>query len=410
MPNEIDSRIDPRRVIFPLGLGTALSLMGDTTLYTVLPTHTSEAGIALGTVGLMLSINRIIRILANEPIGKAYDRLPRRWLFVPSLFIGAISTALYAYDGGLLPMLVGRLLWGLAWAGIWVGGATIILDISNDQQRGQWTGIYQIWFFLGAGLGAAIGGFLTDWIGYHQTMWLSALITALGGFAALFGLPETKPSCSDPVTRIKTSNSWKWYRDRTLCLAMILQAMNRMLFAGVLASTMALLVEEYLHPNDILLGIGTVTGLLMLGRTLFNVISAPLSGVISDRLGNRWSATLGSALLAFASMCLIALGKPFALVMGILVGAAASGGLQTLTTALLGDQIPLELRGRAIGVLHTSADLGGAIGPLFAYPLLLSMGYGFLYLFCAGLMGITTIILILSRNTFTKRTVSFGGT
>lgn len=50
MPHEIDPRINPRRVIFPLGLGTALSLMGDTTLYTILPTHTSEAGIALGAV------------------------------------------------------------------------------------------------------------------------------------------------------------------------------------------------------------------------------------------------------------------------------------------------------------------------------------------------------------------------
>ena len=38
--------IHPARVLFPLGLGTALSLVGDTTLYAVLPTHTAEAGVA----------------------------------------------------------------------------------------------------------------------------------------------------------------------------------------------------------------------------------------------------------------------------------------------------------------------------------------------------------------------------
>ena len=49
----------------PLGLGTALSLMGDATLYTVLPTHTAEAGIPLSSVGIMLGINRAVRILLN---------------------------------------------------------------------------------------------------------------------------------------------------------------------------------------------------------------------------------------------------------------------------------------------------------------------------------------------------------
>lgn len=122
-----ETSIHPRQVLFPLGLGTALSLMGDGTLYTVLPTHTADAGIALSSVGIILGINRAVRLLLNGPAGLAYDRFPRRWLFVPALFIGAISTAVYAATHGFWPLLVGRLLWGLAWSGIWVGGATVIL-------------------------------------------------------------------------------------------------------------------------------------------------------------------------------------------------------------------------------------------------------------------------------------------
>lgn len=122
-----ETSIHPRQVLFPLGLGTALSLMGDGTLYTVLPTHTADAGIALSSVGIILGVNRAVRLLLNGPAGLAYDRFPRRWLFVPALFIGAISTAVYAATHGFWPLLVGRLLWGLAWSGIWVGGATVIL-------------------------------------------------------------------------------------------------------------------------------------------------------------------------------------------------------------------------------------------------------------------------------------------
>ena len=152
----------PSRVLFPLGLGTALSLMGDATLYTVLPTHTSEVGIALGSVGIILGVNRAVRVFLNSPAGLAYDRWPRRRLFVPALFIGALSTMVYAATHGFWPLLVGRLLWGLAWSGIWVGGATIILDVTTDQDRGRWTGLYQTWFFLGAALGAFAGGLLTE--------------------------------------------------------------------------------------------------------------------------------------------------------------------------------------------------------------------------------------------------------
>ncbi len=87
------SKIDPGKVLLPLGLGTALSLMGDATLYTVLPTHAAEAGIALAAVGIILSANRFIRLFLNGPAGYAYDRSPRRRLFIPALFIGALSTA-----------------------------------------------------------------------------------------------------------------------------------------------------------------------------------------------------------------------------------------------------------------------------------------------------------------------------
>ena len=150
--------VHPGKVLFPLALGTALSLVGDTTLYAVLPTHTAEAGIALGSVGIILSANRVVRVFLSGPAGLVYDRYPRRRLFVPALFVGALSTAVYAATRGFWPFLAGRLLWGLAWSGIWVGGATVILDVTTVRDRGRWTGLYQIWYFLGAGLGAFAAG------------------------------------------------------------------------------------------------------------------------------------------------------------------------------------------------------------------------------------------------------------
>jgi MFS family permease len=137
--------------LWPLGFATALSLMGDATLYAVLPTHFADAGIAIGSVGIILSINRFIRLLTNGPAGWVFDRLPdRRATFLGSLVLGVGSTMLYALSTGLEALFMARLLWGLAWSGIWIGGNAIVLQMAPQSQRGHWVGVFQVWFFGGS--------------------------------------------------------------------------------------------------------------------------------------------------------------------------------------------------------------------------------------------------------------------
>jgi MFS family permease len=391
------SKIHPAKVLFPLGLGTAFSLMGDATLYTVLPIHTVDAGIALSSVGIILAVNRVIRVFLNGPAGLAYDRWPRRRLFVPALFIGALSTAIYAATRGFWPLLVGRLLWGLAWSGIWVGGATIVLDVTTDQDRGRWTGLYQTWFFVGAGLGAFAGGLLTDWIGYTATMWSGAALTTLGGLAALFLLPETRearPAANSPRER----NNPKLRVHRGLWVVAVLQGINRFATAGVLAATMGLLVQERVQAAEIGLGVATLTGALLAGRTLLGMAAAPLAGTLSDWLGDRWRVAawgLGSGALGLA---LLAGSAPVVILAGIALGAVAGGGVQSIAITLTGDLVSQKQRGRAIGLLHTVGDLGSAVGPLVAYALLPWTGLGAVYLLCAELFVAGLMLVLWSRS------------
>ena len=386
--------LHPAKVLFPLGIGTALSLMGDATLYTVLPTHTAEASIALSGVGIILGVNRAVRVFLNGPAGLAYDRWPRRRLFIPALFIGALSTAVYAATSGFWPLLVGRLMWGLAWSGIWVGGAAIIMDVTTDQNRGRWTGLYQTWFFLGAALGAFVGGLLTDRVGYATTMWIGATLTACGGAVALFLLPETrsiKPGGEagslgkNPVSPAAKKTGPMPHIDRGLWLAASLQGINRFVIAGVLYATMGLLVQDRLHTTGLGLGVATLTGTLIAGRTLFSMASAPLAGTLSDWMGSRRKVIMWGLALGAVSMALMSWGLPVAILVGMALGAATSASVQALTIALIGDLAKEARRGRAIGLIHTAGDLGSAIGPPIAYALLPGIGLSGVYLLCAGL-------------------------
>ncbi|MGD2144856.1 MAG: MFS transporter [Anaerolineae bacterium] len=382
----------PYHVLLPAGLGTCLSLFGDASLYAVLPTHTAAAGVSVASVGILLSANRFVRLVLNGPAGVAYDRWRRRPLFVPALFVGACSTAIYGLAQGFWPLLAGRLLWGLAWAGIWVGGNTIILDITHDDTRGGWIGIYQVFFFLGASGGALLGGFLTDRLGYRPAMGIGAALTLIGSLIALMFLPETRglrPEAAGAVASRRGSTLGSNPSSGAALLAVIaLYGINRLVVAGVFQSTFGLFLLKQLGDQVQIggrpVGVATLTGSALGLSTLIAMASAPVLGSLSDRLGNRWRAAAVGLLPGVAGFALLAIGAPLTILVGIPLTAITSGSNQGLSTALIGDFGGVGRQSRRLGVLFTAGDLASAVGPLLAYALIPLLEIEGIYLLNAG--------------------------
>ncbi|UCG25283.1 MAG: MFS transporter [Chloroflexota bacterium] len=221
-------------------------------MYTVLPTHTDAAGVTLASVGILLSANRFIRLFLNGPIGILTDRWPRRRIFVPAVFLGALSTAIYALSGSFWPLLSGRLLWGLAWAGLWISGNAIVLDVSPEHRRGRSVGIYFVSFYLGAATGSILGGALTDCLGYHRAMGIAAGLSLTGAMVALLLLPETStfsrdslsPSSEHVIAAVRRQTGVTDWRQ--LFSATGLLGVNRFVMAGVFIGTFGLFLSQIL--------------------------------------------------------------------------------------------------------------------------------------------------------------------
>ena len=387
-----------RKILFALGLGTAFSLMGDATMYAVLPTHTTEAGITLAVVGILLGVNRAVRLAFNGLAGWLYDRFSQRRLFLTGLGIGAFSTVCYAIARGFWLLFTGRVFWGMAWSLIWIGGGTIILNLTEESERGRWTGFYQTWFFLGAGVGAFIGGMLTDLVGYTSTMWILAGIQACSMVLVTMLLPNI------PKTSVRSDSEQGWpffsrvFVKPELLLTIVLQGMNRFCFAGVLMATLGLLVEERLVSPNIRIGAATITGGLIVGRTLVSMFAAPVAGHLSDRIGSRWTVLVHVFFGGILALILLAFNSPVLLIIGFLVSAVIMSAVQSLTITLTGDLVEEAHRGKAISLLHTVGDLGSALGPPCAYALLFSLGLTGIYLLCAGLFMAGLGLMLLRRK------------
>ncbi len=374
----------PLIALWAIGLGTALSLMGDAALYAVLPTHTAEAGIALASVGLILSVNRFIRLATNGVIGSLYDRWhDRQTIFIASLWIGVASTTLYALTFGLAPLIAARLLWGLAWSGIWVGGNAIVLEAAPETERGRWVGAYQMWFFFGSAVGTFAGGVFTDAFGYRNAMWIGASISALSAIAAAFGLPRTR------TEHLAHSGHASWWRDwltisPAMWSAIFAHGVNRMIGAGVLSATMGLVVQQNL--GDAPVGIATLTGGLLASRTFISLVGAPIAGSLSDRMKNRWGILALSLAASAIGIALLGIPGLVLLFIAMIISSATSGAVQSLATTIIGDLSERAQYGKNMGVLHTAGDLGSAIGPLAAYALLPLTGLSPIFFGCAAIM------------------------
>ena len=156
--------------------------------------------------------------------------------------------------------------------------------------------------------------------------------------------------------------------------------------------------------TNLTLGVATATGALGAMRLLLAMATAPLSGTLSDRLGKRWPVTLGGLVTGIGSLVLVASSRPMVAFAGIVLGALSGASVRTLLPALTGDLVAPAQRGRAIGVLNLSGDLGNAAGPVVAYASLAWIGLPGVYLACAGLyaLGSAAVLWLCRPRTFPK--------
>jgi MFS family permease len=379
-----------RRALLVVSLATGLSLFGDTAMYTVLPSHYDLLGLTLANVGILLSVNRFIRVLLNSPMGLLVDKWTRRRVFVPAVFIGGVSTAIYAFFGGFPTLLVGRLLWGLAWSGIWVSGNAIVLDLSSGKDRGRFIGRYQIAFFLGAAGGAMLGGSLTDLVGYQGAMLTASSLTFAGAAAAALFLPETKNWRTDEDLDIEAKEKPYQTDIPQLISAVALMGVNRLVVAGILIATFGgYLVEtigESVHVGEAVVGVATITGAALGASTLIGMVAAPMAGRLSDRYRSRWGVASGGLAIGMTGFTLLAVGTPTGLILGLPMTSISSGSNQSLSTTLTGDLSPRKIHGRRLGILFTIGDLASAVGPPIAYALIPVIGLSVIYGACAVLL------------------------
>jgi MFS family permease len=188
----------------------ALSLLGDQLLYAVLSVMHEAMGIPVTAVRLILSANRLVRLVTNSLAGYVIERFGRHWPFIGSLLLGGLTTIACGGLSGVWIFLIARLLWGTAWSFLRIEGLSTALDVATVDTRGRMMGIFQSISRLGGAIAMLVGGLLTDTIGFRLTFVVFGSATCLGTLLASVEMASRdrsgKARGSAPTSNLKTNH------------------------------------------------------------------------------------------------------------------------------------------------------------------------------------------------------------
>ncbi|TVQ40473.1 MAG: MFS transporter [Spirochaetaceae bacterium] len=350
---------DTRPVVL-LGCAVAFSLLGDMTIYVILPVHHVALGFSPIQVGILLSANRWVRLVTNHVARHVLERRRASHVLALALCAGACSTLVYAAAPPFWLFLAARMVWGLCWSFIRHIGVMTSISVGRQQHAaavlGLYTGVVQLGFIAGTLAGAV----LFDAFNYSFTFLLVALVSLVGvafDYAGFRLVPRAVSLFSANPDRT-THGTDRWMLLRSFIATCV--------STGLIISTLGFALRsrfgESVTIGPFLIGITTLNGILIAAHYSVNSAGSPPVGVVIDRIGRRTAEIIG-----FSSGC------------AALIAVAAFGGFALLLPAValffvatVACKLSLFSQAGVAGSGHfaqlaTAADLGAAAGPLIGW-------------------------------------------
>ncbi|EED19841.1 efflux pump antibiotic resistance protein, putative [Talaromyces stipitatus ATCC 10500] len=142
-------------------------------------------------VGTAFPLGSVCAIL---PVSAFYHNFDLKPLFVGSILLFEIGSALCGAAPNMDALIVGRVIAGLGGSGIFLGTLNFFSLLTSDKERGRYiSGIGVVWG-TGAVLGPVVGGaFSTSSATWRWAFYINLVIAAVCAPAYIFYLPSVKP-------------------------------------------------------------------------------------------------------------------------------------------------------------------------------------------------------------------------
>jgi MFS transporter, DHA1 family, multidrug resistance protein len=325
----------------------ALASFGDAFLYAVLPLNSVQMGVPIVWVGFLLSINRFIRLIANQVFSWLFNTFGFKRITILAAILAAVSTACYGMASGLLIFISARILWGLCYSSLRISCISYSIDSSS---QGFSLGLNRGLQETGPILALLVGPLLLQYVSVPATFIIFSVLSSLAIIVAYYlpELPERNETFNFTFNPVPSSFNFIVFISAFIVEGILNVLMGRLFMTGTISR-----VE-----------ITAVTAFYLGYRRFSNVLVSPIAGRLADKSGIE-KVFMYASLLTVVSLVIIATGY-------IQVGLVATFTFQSVSSALAPVAITWkeENRLKAISSNTTWKDLGSATGALIGGALL----------------------------------------
>ena len=335
--------------------GACLSIawFGDAVIYIVLPLYAATFGLDAFLVGVLLSVNRVVRILGYGWVAPLARRFGANVLTAAACLAAALTTLAYGLAPTFALFFIARCIWGGAW-----GILNLLMTAyayGDGRGAGKRIGVARAASIAGPFAALLAVGPLCVEIGPHKMFVLYGLLS----FAAIplaFLLPPIRANPKDEERPVR-----RW----------VPTPLNILFFGlafaadGVLGTTISVLLSGYMPASQAIIG----AGLIIAFQRLVGIGLAFVSGPITDRIGAR-RLLLPCTLVVIAGLCVVAAGFVYA---GAIIIIFSRGVLQTVGPVLAAERSTDRIA--ALASYSTWTDVGLAGGAFLGTVGVASLGY-----------------------------------
>ena len=329
-------------------------------LIPVLPFYLSEVFSAgNSTIGIILSCYTVAALCIRPFSGYFLDSFARKPLYLMAYFIFMTMFAGYIIAGSLTLFIMFRIIQGVSFGMVTVGGNTVVIDIMPSSRRGEGLGYYGLSNNIAMAVGPMSGLFLHDAGMSFTTIFCCSLGSCMAGFvcASLVKTPYKPPVRREPISL-----------DRFILLKGIPAGISLLLLSipyGMTTNYVAMYAKQ--------IGINATTGFFFTFMAIGMAISRIFSGKMVDRGKITQVISAGLYLVVFSffllSACvyLISWNNMVCTIVFFSVALLLGVGFGIMFPAyntLFVNLAPNSQRGTATSTYLTSWDVGIGIGML----------------------------------------------
>lgn len=396
-----------------VGAGTFMSALDGSVVNTALPIIGKSTGASVSTLEWIVLIYLLVVSSSLLVFGRLADIYGQRWIYVSGLAVFIAGSALSGFAPGVGTLIIFRGIQALGAAMLFALGPAVLTGAFPGRERGRALGMQATVTYLGLATGPALGGFITQHLGWPWIFFINAPIGLLVipvAFYAIRPMVSKSDQPFDPagaltlavtlaalLFALSKGNDMGWGNPliiATMAIGVVSLAafifietriahpvLDLKLFSNKIfsASTAAAFLNyltttsvTFLMPFYLINASGyrvADAGLVLISTPVVMAIVAGPAGALSDKIGYRIPATIGMFLTAAGVLLLRTLqpGSPPSTVVPHLALIGLGVGLFTSpnNSALMG-AAPGNRRGVAGAILAAARNMGFAIGTALA--------------------------------------------